>query len=360
MLQPDSPRDPVPMHEDRGLPDGPPAVRASRAGAGLIWLLSSAVVLAAWAAPAAGQRLVQPESRRELLVLSTGGTVPYFRTLPLDRDAAVRRVVLVVHGNRRDADRYHARLIAAASLEGGVPRAALIAPQFQTLDDGPARGGHYWSSGGWKIGHRSRDRARISSFAVLDELLARVCPDGPDTQQIFPGLDTLVLVGHSAGGQFVQRYAAGGAGCPDAGVEVRYVVMNPSSYLYLDGRRPSASGQLELPGGACRGHDDYKYGLRDLNTYMQGVGPERIRANLFARRVFYVAGELDVGRGGSLDRRCEAELQGPHRLARHQGYRAHTRLFDAWKGSVFETIPGVGHSGRRMLASEQVRRILFR
>ena len=55
---------------------------------------------------------------------------------------------------------------------------------------------------------------------------------------IFPNLKTVVVVGHSAGGQFVNRYAAGGAGCPNPLVEVRYVIMNPSSYLYVDDLGP--------------------------------------------------------------------------------------------------------------------------
>ena len=50
----------------------------------------------------------------------------------------------------------------------------------------------------------STDR-RVSSFAVLDALLQML-----SDRQHWPALDLVVLAGHSAGGQFVQRYAVAG------------------------------------------------------------------------------------------------------------------------------------------------------
>ena len=66
-------------------------------------------------------------------------------------------------------------------------------------------------------------------------------------------------------------------GCPSGAVQVRYVVMNPSSYLYVDSRRRSpASGFFEVPETACKGYDEYRYGLQELNAYMSWVGVERM------------------------------------------------------------------------------------
>ena len=47
----------------------------------------------------------------------------------------------------------------------------------------------------------------------------------------FSNLQDIVLVGNSAGGQFVNRYAAGSD--QEGGGMIRYVVSAPSSYLYL-------------------------------------------------------------------------------------------------------------------------------
>jgi len=267
-------------------------------------------------------------------------------------------VVLVVHGNQRDADRYFDRAVAAASADGGFGDLLLLAPNFQTLDDQPVDRGHYWSSHGWKIGNRSLDRARISSFAVMDEVLARVCAAAPG---IFPNLQTVVIVGHSAGGQFVNRYAAGGAGCANPGVKVRYVVMNPSSYLYVDGRRRSkTTGAFSVMNFGCAGYDEYKYGLHGLNSYMKHVGPDQIRKRLFTRQTWYLAGDRDTATGGSLDGRCEANVQGSNRLARFANYRDYASLFENWTGAEFVTVPGIGHDGGKMLKSDIARHIIFK
>jgi hypothetical protein len=92
-----------------------------------------------------------------------------------------------------------------------------------------------------------------------------------------------VIAGHSAGGQLVNRYAAGSdAEDFHSGFEFRYVVANPSSYLYLDAQRP-VPGFLDLfsvptpsEQSVCPGFDEYKHGLQELNPYMQTAGEEAI------------------------------------------------------------------------------------
>lgn len=320
-----------------------------------------AIAIAVWmprSTEALADTCPSPNACRAEIRLSTGGFISYQRSLSLIRNGTVTRAVVVVHGNRRDADRYFRHTYTAAEAEGRLGDMALIAPYFRTSKDRPAPREHYWSSHGWKIGNKSRDEARVSSFAVMDELLARVCSDRP---LIFPQLDTVVVVGHSAGGQFVNRYAAGGAGCPNPAVAVRYVVMNPSSYLYVDGRRRSSTeSTFAIPEPGCPDYDEYKYGLQDLSAYMEDVGIERIRRQLFQRSVFYLAGTGDTTARGSLDTRCEANLQGPNRLARHANYQRYAGLFEDWTGSVFLTVPDIGHDAGKMLMSDAVRRIVFR
>ena len=90
---------------------------------------------------------------------------------------------------------YYDRLVASASAEGRLDDTLLLAPNFRTLADGPDANEHYWSSGGWKIGHKSLDDpGRFSSFEVMNELVERVC-----SGSLFPALRT-VFIGHSAGG----------------------------------------------------------------------------------------------------------------------------------------------------------------
>jgi pimeloyl-ACP methyl ester carboxylesterase len=150
-------------------------------------------------------------------------------------------VVIVVHGALRDSDRYLAGARHAARL--AASDALIVAPQFladvdragvDSADvDGPD-GALYWRVEGWKGGYPALGPAPLSSFGVLDSLLARLAPE--------PGPDPAVVVfGNSAGGQFVNRYAAVGRG-PDVlaarGLRVRFVVANPSTYLYFSRERP--------------------------------------------------------------------------------------------------------------------------
>ncbi|WP_328603954.1 hypothetical protein OG943_28245 [Amycolatopsis sp. NBC_00345] len=101
-----------------------------------------------------------------------------------------------------------------------------------------------WTNGdetSWKDGGDSVSPAGISSFTVVDEILA-----GLADKQHFPDLTRITLIGHSAGGQFIQRYAvAGAAPAKLPGVSFHYVTANPSSYLYFTPDRPVGQG---LPG----------------------------------------------------------------------------------------------------------------
>lgn len=324
-----------------------------------LFLLGHMATVQAWARDDGSCRLPAAEGCSENFALQSGRKIRLYASKPLSLDAGLERAVVVIHGNRRDPDRYFEALAAAAIREDRLADTLLLAPGFETLKDHPEPSRPYWSSRGWKIGHRSRDASRISSFTVVDELLGEICPTDPER---FPNLKSVVLIGHSAGGQFVNRYAAGGKGCPNPAIEVRYVVMNPSSYLYIDGRRrDDTADAFRKPRFWCFDYDDYKYGTQDLNTYMKKVGIPGIRSNLARRNVFYLAGiEDDDPRSSSLDKSCEADRQGAHRLDRFRNYRDYTKLFDDWTGSTFATIPGVGHNGAKMMMSETTRRIVFR
>ena len=86
----------------------------------------------------------------------------------------------------------------------------------------------FWGSS--KARYRGR-KADVSAFEVFDSLIGSIIGS-----QNFPNLRSVVIFGHSAGGQFVNRYAA----CSRFerhGVAVKYVVMAPSSYLYFNKER---------------------------------------------------------------------------------------------------------------------------
>ena len=274
---------------------------------------------------------------------------------PLDR----RRAVIVVHGDERNADDYFAYAQEAARLEGSD--ALIVAPRFPTADDRPPTGDLRWTDASWKEGEpsesdrRQRGEPGVSSFEALDRLIeAIVLAD--------PALEDVVIAGHSAGGQFVQRYAAGARLA--TGPRYRFVVANPSSYLYLDDRRPD-SGEFRTPSArtrrSCRGFNDYKYGMEQLPPQMAVLGAARLTEQYRRRDVTILLGADDRSRGENLDESCAADLQGQHRFERGMRfYQYVTTLFPPSGRHQLEVVPDAPHDAEVMLTSEAGRAALFR
>lgn len=309
----------------------------------------------------------------------------YLRYLCLDNDKAstyisdrclnetlpnIRRAVLVVHGIERDGYRYWKALARAARRAGPFvqEQTLLLAPQFlvrkQAFQWGLEESTLTWRSHAWKQGNTSRTGG-VSSFSVLDALIRQLlCRDQ------FPALAHIVIVGHSAGAQFVQRYAAVGRGASLAkvrGIGLRHIVVGPSSYLYLNRARPGfgPAGVFGEPCGQtvlrCPDYDNYKYGLQHANAYVRAMGAERIRHDYASKEVVYLVGEHDDQTDNHLDCSPAAMLQGRNRVDRCLAYRDH--LVDLYGelpvSHTFEVVPRLGHEGPRILRSQAGLRWIF-
>jgi pimeloyl-ACP methyl ester carboxylesterase len=258
-------------------------------------------------------------------------------------------VVIVVHGALRDSDRYLASARHAARLAAWD--ALIVAPQFLAEVD-RADGALYWRVEGWKGGYPALGRAPLSSFGVLDSLLARLAPE--------PGPDPAVVVfGNSAGGQFVNRYAAVGRGSDvlaARGLRVRFVVANPSTYLYFSRERP-----VPVPDAAHV--NDWRYGFDRAPGYVD-ANPGRSLARYLSRDVTIVLGELDNdGASLLLEVSPAAIAQGANRLDRGLRYEQHVRGLARAAGLPFRhrliRLAGVGHTAADVLAAERTREIVF-
>ncbi len=315
---------------------------------------------------------VQREISDTTFVMQVSGqpfAVPYFSPALLEEEhPAATRAVFSIHGTLRNARDYlQAVLEASQEVPGADSTAYLIAPQFLTEADVAADTLPdtflFWKYMGWRQGdssHSTLDHPRpaaLSSFAVLDSMIHRLARRSP-------GLSTIVVAGHSAGGQFVNRYAAGTPLVEELrdqfGITLRFVVANPSCYLYLDETRwtPGLNNFYAVPPpeeiSRCPDYDLYKYGLRDPNEYMN-QGAETLRQRYSSRLVQYLLGGKDIDPNQRyLERNCAAMLQGEHRLQRGLLYRGYLRaIFGA--GIIarhqFYVIPGVGHDATGVFTS---------
>ncbi len=298
------------------------------------------------------------DGRFTLSAKAGSGVVP----LHVSRDwnvaqADVTRAVIFIHGwPRRDlgADDYVAEKAGAAARD-----TLFITPQF--LIDADV-GAHRlppttlrWGLSGWRKGHDALAPAALSSFDVIDALFAHLAD-----RKLFPHLKTVVLAGHSAGGQFVQRYAVVGEGeraLAARDVAVRYVVANPATYLYFDARRrqPDGGFGVDAAARACADLGEWNYGLASkVPPYVaRPVDAAALEKRYLARDVIYLAGTADNDPDGdAVDKSCGAASQGDTRFARAVNYAAYVDLLAQGRGRhrLFK-VPGVAHHSYEMYAS---------
>jgi hypothetical protein len=278
--------------------------------------------------------------------------------------ARITAVVILLHGRLRDADAYLCsaqRALAAADLDPSGT--LLVVPQFLATADIAAHSllGDmlHWEWTAWMAGDDARGPAPVSSFDVLDAFVAHYAD-----RSRHPALRDLVIAGHSGGAQVAHRYAIVGRApdaCTAAGVQCRYVIANPSSYVYFDASRPHGDGTFRLADtAACPAIDTWKYGVRRAPRYAAGADFAALEARYAAGDVTYLLGQKDCDPlHDALDRTCAALAQGPHRLARGRSYFAYLRMRHPRLAHHCLEVPGTGHNGEAMLGSREGVRALF-
>lgn len=166
--------------------------------------------------------------------------------------------------------------------------------------------GSQWSAGGdAQYPHSHKDK--ISAFYVMDEIVKYY-----DDQERFPNMKSIVLVGHSMGGQMMQRYAAVGKDLQTK-ARVVYWVGNPSSYTWLNSYRP-----MYVPD--CPDYDVYRDGYTDYedypntyNTELVNEGSDAIIKNFQSKQIAWARALQDMGDHSST---CGANTTGANRNER--------------------------------------------
>lgn len=293
--------------------------------------------------------------------------VPYFANIEdivNTNNTAITRAVIAMHGATHNAGSTFDNMMTAADLISNQQDTLLVvSPQFvgeEELVQFNLDEEHIYWSGFWRIGNTSRNTDqnprpdRISSFTVMDSLMIKLSE--------YPNLKTIVLTGHSAGGQFANRYSASSPIVDELearGVDISFIVNNPSSYVYMDNkRRPPGASTFQVPNvDDCPAYNEYRYGLDDLPTYLRNIGgAETIIQRLPQRKVTYLVGDNDNDPNANLlDVSCEAQLQGNHRFERGVTYFDH--LLEVYGPTIetnqkFGIVPDVGHSSLGMFLSE--------
>lgn len=312
-----------------------------------------------------------------------------YRTYPLDtRNEKVTRAFVFVHGILRDADNHFRTALAGAFLAGALDDTIIVAPRFASNVDAAgdchdplASGEANWicdalRPDSWRSGGAAIGEGKLSSFDVMDDIVRRLA-----RKDIFPNLKTIVIAGHSAGGQFVIRYEMLNQVEDKIGTPISYLVANPSSYAYVDGLRPgpdavpptivvgkqqeaalsptsSAPAFVPFDGKSCAGFDAWPYGLKTRPAYSSALSNKQIAGNLASRRVTYLLGEADVLPLGAFDTSCPAMAQGPNRLRRGLAFHLYVnQTLHARHQAV--VVPFCSHSQRCMFTADVALPLMF-
>ncbi len=302
-----------------------------------------------------------------------------YATYPLTaKNEAITRALVVVHGAGRDADNYFRSTLAAAFLAGGLENTIVIVPRLasnngQSCKDTLAPDEVSWNCSSWRSGGPALNNAALTSFDFLDEVLRRLA-----AKEVFPNLKRIVVAGHSAGGQVVNRYEMGNHIHETLGVPVSYVVANPSSYAYPDAVRPTeaaysvsahAPGYVPeavpntpafraLGGTDCTTYDQWPYGFKNRFGYTAAESDAQLKQQLASRPTTYLLGELDVLPLGGFDSSCSAMSQGPTRLARGEAFGKYVNEKLGARQAV-TVVPECGHNARCMFTAEIALPLLF-
>lgn len=304
-----------------------------------------------------------------------------YATYPLEkRNTNVTRALIMVHGADRNADHYFSTAVAAGFLAGALGNTIIIAPRFAAGHDTVATNEVVWPARGdsWRSGGMSPSNPTLSSFDFADEILRELA-----NRKNFPKLTRIVVTGHSAGGQFANRYEmANKVHGTLNGVTISYVVANPSSYAWPVAVRPLPAGDGD-PATADKealgedgetvhtqftygpfdttkvaDYDHWPAGLEHRTGYTAQMTDEQLIKQLVERPTTYLWGQVDVLPLGGFDSSPSGMAQGPTRRARGEAFFKYVNETLGAKHDAI-IVPECGHNDRCIFTSEVVLPVIF-
>lgn len=299
-------------------------------------------------------------AQENFLEFPGGVRVLYWSRRPLEAGSdTAEYAVVFVHGLQKRTKDLTSQLAALIRKDPRAGKVVFVQPAFVTAKSCPPelRGKiaewdlkeHDWRRGDLSFGDRG-----VSSYAVLDRIGELLSDRGR-----YPNMKHILFCGFSAGGQVVNRYVAVGGPARREHLEHSFAVGGPSTYLYVDRRRPMSDGTFCEPDPEVPGYDAWHFGLSERNAYAARSSEEEIMENLRSRPVLYLCGEKDVTKRG-LASSPGAMTQGENRYRRFLNYQRYVALFPGWaKRSRFVTVPGAGHQTMRVFAAPEFVRLVF-
>ncbi|WP_224488053.1 Ig-like domain-containing protein [Robertkochia flava] len=277
----------------------------------------------------------------------------YYSNYDIDGDpefvwSDLENLVVVVHGQNRDADNYFRimnQTIAGTALHG---KTLVVAPYFKDAAAANANA-LFWGSN-WRFGADTGNTgAALSSFAVVDEMISRFS----ETAR-FPNMNTVFVTGHSSGASFSHYYGiSSGITAQHPDLNFEFSVLNSQYFFYpTDYRFDEGTGQWYIPSG-CAGFDYWPYGYKVAPAYLQTTDKNAVVQRLGSVNMVLFHGENDTSTTGTLNTNdCEAVLLGSDRLERGRNYNNYLNTYFPANNCDFTIVPNAAHDAGAMYGSE--------
>jgi hypothetical protein len=280
------------------------------------------------------------------------------------KNTQLTRLIVAIHSSSYNANEYLDTTYQLAKQMGENNTTLIFAPHFlrQSKIPDTAKADHiYWKVypfAGTSKGVVNGNKARISPYEILDRIINELVA--------YHKIKELVIYGHSAGGQFVNRYI-GYSRFNKEGIDVRYIVLAPSSYLYFDTNRmvEGQSNHFATPNLPHQKYNRWKYGLDKLYAVFKrnSVTPKMFREQYKNANVTYLVGSRDNNPNHrTLDKKIAAKLQGETRLQRAKIYYNYLQFYFGKSITLKQKlyiIEGVGHSGKKLISSSEGQKALL-
>ncbi len=267
----------------------------------------------------------------------------------------ISKVVIVFHGQNRDADNYFKFITNTISQLNIDENTLLIAPFFAENNTSDSDN-LFWDSN-WREGaNSSNTSAALSSFSVIDEIISSI-----SSSEKFSLLDKIYITGHSSGADFVQHYAISTdveGQFPQ--INFSYSVANNQYFYYpTQDRYDEATGQYFIPTD-CAGFNFWPYGYEFAPDYLAAVSEEAVLQNLISREIVYFQGTEDVQTEGTLNTKdCQAVLLGSNRLERGKNLFRYLNDFYPENNSSPILVPNIGHDAEGIYSSQEFKDYLL-
>lgn len=264
-------------------------------------------------------------------------------------------LILVFHGLSASDSEVNAEYNSLLNGLAGTTKSnstLVLAPHFFHLGEGIELD---WDNAIWRVGGKASrpEGVALSSSQILDFMLEEYFLENSN----FQSLQKIFIVGHSAGGQLAQRYAAiSETESSYPSYSFVYLPSNASHYLYLSDQRWNGASLFRPTG--CDSYNEYPYGLDSLSkdsryAFISGIGLETIRSNYINRKVLYVLGDQDTS-GATTD--CESQSQeggtGANRFTRGQYLSQYMDALFPTNDHEQITVAGAGHSANAIYTSQ--------